>query len=1049
MPSFFSKLFSPKKDKSGAAAAVPPVDTAAADTTGRVSPQPPAERSASAQPAERSASGQPNAAGEAPRSASQQHNAEVPRSASARSASPAPVPAHGSFVREDSATSHVSGPPPPPGTKILVPAPRGGMKIVVPPPRTGPTGFHPPPGAGMPPAHPPPPSTTASVAGLTAQQSQAASPPPELNETVAGLPPPVSTPVQQVEITPREESHIAASPIDVSDSDSDDIMFAEEGGEDIAEFGQTTNSVVPQLEMPTWGSQKSTPQDTPQDVHQLQLQAAASMPREASQASLSGAAAAAAPALVLLKSQFVTAADVAALRASSNSTSQNGSPLVPSVYNTSMSAQPLPAATGSTRREASEAQQPSQPRAQSKAAAQEAVASSLTSRLERPAPQKQPHRVAAQAARKDTAETTTTFTATSTTSVDKQRVADLFFSILCPQQYFGKVLRVRDIRSVSNGSKRAASPHKTQRTITVATKNGRHDLFYPLVRLDQNDISGVTGSGSSIDDEEQRTAITLFQAAPGNMGFAEDIAAAEELLRASPDMYSSCYVLSHSGIVLRDIPVQATPVASLNLCWAPFYSEAANGMCSLHSVPYELFDMTTRELLCALCLAKAPQERRGANVTVLSELMSEPVARRVYHTLNAKVHDSNRMIHKLVSSHQKVVDNASRQCSSIDRQFDMLAAALEAKRAELKEQAREDALSSAGNIAKDILSADEHVHIMRSASDHIQKTDTLKPLQLGTIANAMAVAEQIDVSNRSRDGGYLGNAAAAAASVAGNVTINLEHAMHAMQRITIDSSNTPLLTSASTSSGNLLTGRASSPNRGPRQPYGGAVTPGRPSSTVRVVSPHRSTQPTTTPRRNMSPVRGASKLTSQPTQVVSVASSPSRYTTPVSARRLSGTGFKDGSNSARRNSNPASPLLTGIDASNVFSTPIHQLLTHEGAAVSWTLRIQDPGDWVGVGVGVGAIGAVWRNVTRPGEAASDLSHLWIVPSRAPRVLVLRVTMTNGIARLTVHDKSGKQLDDGRIAHWHALRSCFPQVTFGGRVGSVALLREPTRVVSVY
>jgi hypothetical protein len=748
----------------------------------------------------------------------------------------------------------------------------------------------------------------------------------------------------------------------------------------------------------------------------------------------------------------VTAADVAALRSSSNSTSQNGSPLLPTVYSTTIAALSPPQQVAAPKRDVASTQPSlSQPRAASSKPAQEdGVTTSLVNRLEKPVAREtsRQQRSAPEAPAATISDNTAVFTSTSTNAADKQRVADMFFSILCPQQYFGKVLRVRGIRSVAtNGTRRAASPHM-QRTITVATKNGRHGMFYPLVRLDHSDISstGHSASGSSIDEEEQRTDITLFHVSPGNMGFAEDIANAEELLRSSPEMYGSCYVLSHSGIILNDAAKQATPVASLTLCWAPFYSEAANGMCSLHSVPYELFDMSTRELLCALCLAKAPQDRRSAHVTVLSELMAEPVARRVFHTLNAKVQDSSRMIHKLVSTHQKVVESANRQCSSIDRQFDMLAAALEAKRAELKEQARDEALLNASHIAKDILSADEHVHIMRSASDHIQKTDSLKPLQLGTIANAMAVADQIDVSSRARDGGYLGNAAAAASAVAGNVTLNLEHAMHAVQRINID--NTSSLANSASSSG-ILARRGSSPVRGPRQPYGGAVTPGRPSSTVRVVSPYRS-QIATTPRRTMSPVRGSTSNLAQ-SQAVSVVSSPSRYTSPVSARRLSGSGQTEqpnASNSTRRNSMPAAPLLTGPDASNVFSTPIHQLLTHEGVAVSWILRIQDPGDWVGVGVGVGAIGAVWRNVTRPGEAASDLSHLWIVPSRAPRVLILRVTMTNGIARLSVHDKAGKQLDDGRIAHWHAQRSCFPQVTFGGRVGSVALLREP-RTTSVY
>lgn len=1035
MPSFFSKLFSPKKDKKGdstiAAAEAAAIAEATgtqlpAATSGRTSPQPPGDRSGSAQPAGASG-GERSASGPHPTAAS-----DAQRSASVRSASPAP--AVGSFAREDSATSHVTagGPPPPPGTKILVPAPRG-VKIVVPPragfpgPGGAPAPLHPPSTAPVVPAAAPQPAPTAGVIATSPSDAF----PPQLNETVAEFPSTGATP--QMIITPRDEVPVGSpgAVIVVSDSDSDDIMFEEGGADDNAEFMRTTDS-VPQIEMPTWDSRKSTPQDTPiaPPIVEAVVTASTVMPRESS-IQIAGA------------SGSGHAADVAVLRSSGSlqnnaSANNNSSSQIPSVYiQQQQQASPVSSKRGES----------SQPRAPSAKVNLDAVTSALSSRLERPAaPTQQQTKQKRTTATAAAGSSPTPFTATTTTSVDKQRVADLFFSILCPQQYFGKVLRVRDIRSVvsangmSAGGQRggASSPHKGQRSITVATKNGKHDMFYPLVRLDANDVGTASGSGSSLDDEEQRTAVTLFHASPGTMGFAEDIANAEELLRSAPDVYNSCYVLSHSGIMLTDAAKQVTPVATLTLCWAPYYSESANGACPLHSVPYELFDTSSRELLCALCLAKAPQERRNANVTVLSELMSEPVARRVFHTLNAKVQDSSRMIHKLVATHQKAVDSASRQCASIDRQFDMLAAALEAKRSELKEQARDEALGNAGQVAKDILSADEHVHIMRSAADHINKSDSLRPLQLGTIANAMAVAEQIDHGIRT---GHSLNVGGSAAVTSGNVTLNLESAMHAVQRLYIDNS----AALSATSSNVAAAPRAGSPMRG-RQPYGGAVTPGRPSSTVRVVSPYRyhtnnGASGATTPRRtsrNSSPVRQNSQLQLGSSSVAT----PTRYVSPVAGRRLSGSALKDPSsgNMARRHSNPQ--LSNNLDASNIFSTPIHQLLSFEGAVVSWTLKIQDPGDWVGVGVGVGPIGAAWRNVTRPGEAASDLSHLWIVPSRAPRVVVLRVTLSNGIARLTVHDKTGKQLDDGRIAHWHAQRSCFPQVTFGGRVGSVALLREP-------
>ncbi|CCW70625.1 unnamed protein product [Phytomonas sp. Hart1] len=86
------------------------------------------------------------------------------------------------------------------------------------------------------------------------------------------------------------------------------------------------------------------------------------------------------------------------------------------------------------------------------------------------------------------------------------------------------------------------------------------------------------------------------------------------------------------------------------------------------------------------------------------------------------------------------------------------------------------------------------------------------------------------------------------------------------------------------------------------------------------------------------------------------------------------------------------------------------------------------------------------------EKSSDLSHLWIAPysdndkARNDKgvVYLLRVMVSSrvGYARLSIHDSAGRQLDDGNIPCWSAGRVCYPQVTFGGRIGRVSMVEPP-------
>lgn len=108
--------------------------------------------------------------------------------------------------------------------------------------------------------------------------------------------------------------------------------------------------------------------------------------------------------------------------------------------------------------------------------------------------------------------------------------------------------------------------------------------------------------------------------------------------------------------------------------------------------------------------------------------------------------------------------------------------------------------------------------------------------------------------------------------------------------------------------------------------------------------------------------------------------------------------------------------------------------------MQWALRIDEhDGDWIGVGVGVGK-----SLLSFSAAPTDDLSHLWIVPHRGPRTLLLKVQIANhGHVRLSVYDKKGHLLNEGPLAHWHVSRPAFPQITFGGGKGRVTMLSPPT------
>ena len=140
--------------------------------------------------------------------------------------------------------------------------------------------------------------------------------------------------------------------------------------------------------------------------------------------------------------------------------------------------------------------------------------------------------------------------------------------------------------------------------------------------------------------------------------------------------------------------------------------------------------------------------------------------------------------------------------------------------------------------------------------------------------------------------------------------------------------------------------------------------------------------------------------------------------------------------------NTSSSNNNNINGQNVtlFDVPLHSLFAgRPRTVVEWHLRVDDPGECLWVGASVGA------DLTdiQSGAAPTDMNHMCMLMAPPSRKLRVRLSLgTHGAIKLSVHDASGRQLDDGRTPHWPQGRLAYPQVAFGGRAGAATLTRAP-------
>ncbi|CAG9580217.1 conserved hypothetical protein [Leishmania major strain Friedlin] len=646
------------------------------------------------------------------------------------------------------------------------------------------------------------------------------------------------------------------------------------------------------------------------------------------------------------------------------------------------------------------------------------------------------------------------FTPEALTSASRDRIAEDFLSILCPQQYYGKVQKISRIRAFK-ADRSAATGLRSSTSIYVATKGVMpNPYFYPQLRLRNSDGEklGSLARADEVAEGVVNTPIILYEATPGNMLFAGTELEARRLLESNRN-FNSCFMLSNSAILFRAPEQYVVPIASLNVQWVPYTSPQSEPQCPVHRRELQLFDPCSKELVCALCASRncIPM----SNFVVIPDVLGNLDSRRtVEEKVSVQLDEAQQSAKRWVEQHQRVRELCESKKDAIRNQFNLLINALEAKKKEYIEACEAEFAYAQTDVAREILITDEKVQLLRAATDHL-RTDPSKPLfsmQIATIAEGLSAST--DLPSR------FTRASLRLPPMSAGLMPNLEGVMSQVLELS------PQLSPSGARGGEYCTEDLSLSNAPYKRPNWKLSNDGRSvEEAVNIVhrdrwrlSGTRAAAAAASPAKSPRPASrnaDASPLLNNGRSACS--SSPARpaLSGPVATREY--VRSMSGSSQKRSLAGSASSVQFAADAVSVpnstgtslFDFALHHLLSTLSASnvkrwspryVQWAIRIDDPGDWVGLGVGVGNTIEAWEQ-----GSTNDLSHLWIVPaSMTGQVLYLRVAVSSssGHAKLTVHDVRGKQVDGGEVPQWNAARPSYPQATFGGGIGSVRMIEIP-------
>nr|CAJ2479017.1 unnamed protein product [Leishmania braziliensis] len=626
------------------------------------------------------------------------------------------------------------------------------------------------------------------------------------------------------------------------------------------------------------------------------------------------------------------------------------------------------------------------------------------------------------------------FTPQALTSISRDRIAENFLSILCPQQYYGKVQRISRIRAFK-ADRAAAIGLRNSNSIYVATKGVMpNPYFYPQLRLRNTDGERLRSlsDADNVVEGAVSTPIILYEAAPGNMVFADTELDARHLLESNGNV-NSCFMVSNSAILFRNPEHYVVPIAALNVHWVPYTSPQSEPQCPIHKRELQLFDRCSKELVCVLCAS-----RNGISVenfVVIPDVLGNVDSRRtIEQKMSIQLEEVQQSSKRWVVQHQRVRELCESKKQAIHHQFDLLIEALEAKRKEYTESCEAEFAYALTDVAREILITDEKVELLRAATEHV-RTDPSKPLfsmQIATIAEGLSAAS--DLPSR------FTRASLKLPPMSAGLVPNLEGVMSQVLALSPQLASSGGAGGESRMESRLLT--HSTPHNG-RRLMEDAVNIGNKDRW------HSSWTGATSPPASAKSLRRSSRFASSTTSPRPVLSGPvarREYTSGASASLHTRSAARATSPTRFATDSVSVPNSTGT---SLFDFALHDLLSSFGTPhakrrppryVQWAIRVENPGDWVGLGVGVGSTIDAWEQ-----GSTNDLSHLWIVPvAMMGQVVYLRVAVnaSSGHAKLTVHDARGKQLDAGEVPHWNAARPSYPQATFGGHIGTVRMIEIP-------
>eukprot|EP00796_Vickermania_ingenoplastis_P013284 gene13284-9125_t len=585
----------------------------------------------------------------------------------------------------------------------------------------------------------------------------------------------------------------------------------------------------------------------------------------------------------------------------------------------------------------------------------------------------------------------------------RRRIIEQFSVLLSPHQYYGKVLKVKDIQSINSSTKWNAAEFELgekENRIYVATKDADAcSRYYPQLRLYETDAAVFPNAHPPTAVE---TRITIHEAIPGRMVFSSTELNGSRLLD-NPHV-SSCFVTSSSHILFKDTEKRVSPIAKLTIVWIPYSSPQSEPQCPVHQKEMQLFDPYTRKLVCALCAAKQPSTL--SKLVVIPDVLTPHSRVNILESLSRQLDGSRRNLDMWVAQHERVMKMSNNKKNAILEQFTLLMSAIESKKREFLEACDAEFDYALIDVAKEILTTTEKIEVLSAANQHLESGSTLHSLQIATIAEGVE-SSKVFPSKFSK----------------GSLRIS-----------SLSTSLMPKL------DGVMAQVHALNPNVLPIESH---------KSRGRAINSRSVPEDDIYLRSSSSPQNAAHRLEDGEEDWARCRRSSSMPSMRV--RCVDGPGGE-----RQRNSSGVEPFspsrqpLYGIPNSSgsaVFDYSLHHFLSalrHVGKSgprekcIQFGFRVDDYGDWVGIGVGVGVPIDTFADA-----GTSDLSHLWIVPYGAEgETYILRIHEHCGHGKLSVHDRRGKQLDDGRIPRWKADRPCYPQVTFGGKIGHVELVETP-------